>query len=94
MIQPPRLREKDLAHDADPVRFGAAMLKCEGYGPACSESGRCQIGGECFASPPNLVAARMIEGLLPTGPLGSPAGVHLAYLRKCAELLRAGSIHL
>lgn len=94
MIQPRRLTEQDLAHDADSVRFGAAMLKCEGYGPACSESGRCQLGGDCFASPPNLVAARMIEGLIPNGPLGRPAGMHLAYLQRCAEMLRAGSIYL
>lgn len=54
-----KARERDLAHDADPVRFGNAMLKCEGFAPDCSYHGRCQFNGQCFASPAHIVAARM-----------------------------------
>ena len=80
-----RARERDLAHDADPVRFGNATLRCDGYTPDCSFYGRCMMGGECFASPPHLVAARMVEALIPDD---GRAGVHLALLRKVATMLR------
>lgn len=87
-----RVTERDLRHDADSARFGNAMLACEGYGPECSIAGRCQRGGECFASNPSLVAARMIEGLISTA--GSARGMHLAYLRRVADMLRDGDVHL
>lgn len=87
-----RGRERDLRHDADPERFGAAMLRCEGYAPGCSEAGACMNGGLCFKGPPHITAARMIEGIL--APYDGRAGVHLAYLRKCAELLREGGIYI
>lgn len=86
-----RVRERDLSHEADPVRFGNAMLKCEGFGPDCSFSGRCMHDGECFVSAPNLVAARMIEALAPNQ---HERGMHFAYLRRCAELLREGKVIL
>lgn len=86
-----RGRERDLAHDADPVRFGAAIGKCEGYAPDCSHYARCHLGGQCFASPGHLVAARMVEGLLPGD---GRAGTHFAYLRRAAEMLREGKIEL
>lgn len=86
-----RARPRDLSHDADPVRFGNAMAKCEGYSPECSYQGRCILQGQCFASPGHLVAARMIEGLIP--PDGR-AGTHFAYLKRCAEMLRDGRIDL
>lgn len=85
-----RVTARDIRHDADPVRFGTAILRCEGYAPDCSAQGRCCHDGDCFASPPNLVAARMIEQLIPAGA----AGVHLAYLRQCASMLRAGKVFL
>lgn len=86
-----KTREIDLRHDADPVRFGTAMLACEGYAPDCSYHGRCMNGGSCFASPPNLVAARMVQAIIPTD---GRAGQHLAYLKRVAEMLRAGEIHI
>ncbi|WP_068089188.1 hypothetical protein [Novosphingobium rosa] len=86
-----KVREIDLRHGADSARFGNAMLACEGYAPECSLAGRCLSSGDCFASPPHLVAARMIEGLLPTD---GRAGLHLAYLRRAAEMLREGRIGL
>lgn len=86
-----KVRESDLRHDADPVRFGTAMLACEGYAPDCSTYGVCMAGGRCFASPPNLVAARMIERIIPKD---GRAGVHLAYLRRVAEMLREDRINL
>lgn len=86
-----RGRERDLRHGADPVRFGDAMLKCEGFSPDCAYSGRCALGGSCFGSAPHQVAARMVEGLIPKD---GRAGVHLAYLRRVAEMLRAEEIHL
>lgn len=86
-----RVSERDLSHDASSERFGAAISKCEGYTPDCSYSGKCMAEGDCFASPPNLVAARMIEKLLPTN---GRAGVHYAYLRKAAEMLREERICL
>ena len=86
-----KARERHLAHDADPVRFCDAVSKCEGYTPDCSHNGRCMLDGQCFASPPNLVAARLVESIIPDD---GRAGVHLAYLRKCAEMLRTGMIVL
>ncbi len=86
-----RLTERDLRHDADPVRFGDAMLRCEGYTPACSEKGVCEYGGRCFSGSAHLVAARMIEALLP-GP--HTAGTHFAYLQRVARMLRDGEVHL
>lgn len=82
-------RERDLRHDADPVRFGMAASKCEGYTPDCSYHGRCMKDGACFASPPHLVAARMIEKITP-----DDGGQYGAYLRKAAEMLREGRVHL
>ncbi len=86
-----RVREKDLAHGSDDDRFGRAVTKCEGYTPDCIYYGRCMYGGQCFASPGHLVAARMIEKLIP--PDG-PAGTHFAYLRRVAEMLRDGRVEL
>ncbi|QEH79965.1 hypothetical protein EIK56_18230 [Sphingomonas sp. C8-2] len=86
-----KVRERDLRHDADPVRFGAAMTVCEGYAPECSYQGRCTRDGQCFASPAHLVAARMIESLLPTD---GRAGMHYAYLQKVAQMLRDDQIDL
>lgn len=86
-----RLSERDLRHGADSVRFGDAMARCEGYAPDCSERGRCLGEGGCFSSSPHLVAARMVESLLPTD---GRAGVHFAYLRQVAELLRNGKVYL
>lgn len=86
-----RVRERDLRHDADPVRFGAAMLACEGFGPDCSAHGRCMRDGDCFASPPHLVAARMVESLIPTD---GRAGMHIAYLKRVVERLREGRVDL
>lgn len=87
-----KVRERDLAHDANPVRFGNAMLACEGYAPECSSSGRCLSDGKCFASPPNLVAARMVESLIPKDQ--HSCGLHLAYLRRVADDLREDRVHL
>lgn len=86
-----KTREIDLRHDADPVRFGTAMLACEGYAPDCSYHGRCMAGGQCFASPAHLVAARMVEAIIPKD---GRAGMHLAYLRQVAEMLREDRIVL
>lgn len=83
--------ERHLRHDADSVRFGNAILKCEGYAPDCSFLGRCSFNGRCFASPAHLVAARMIEKLLPAN---GRAGTHFAYLREAARQLREGIIVL
>lgn len=85
-----RLTERDIAHDADPVRFGDAMLRCEGYAPTCCDAGKCMNGGSCFASPANLVAARMIESLIDPSP--HSVGAHYAYLRKVASMLREGKV--
>jgi hypothetical protein len=87
----PKARERDLRHGADDARFGAAVLKCEGFTPNCSQIGRCEREGRCFASPGHLVAARMIERLAP--PDGR-RGTHFAYIRRVAEMLRAGEIIL
>jgi hypothetical protein len=86
-----KVSERDLSHDADPDRFGAAVSKCEGFTPDCSHNGRCMLGGDCFASPAHLVAARMVESLLPKD---GRAGLHLAYLRRVAEMLREDRVHL
>lgn len=87
-----RITERDLRHDADSERFGQAVLRCEGYTPACSELAKCQMEGVCFSGAANLIAARMIERIIPTS-LHSH-GVHLAYLRRVAEMLREGRVHL
>ncbi|AIT81609.1 hypothetical protein [Novosphingobium pentaromativorans] len=86
-----KVTERDLRHGADSVRFGNAILACEGYAPSCSDQGRCTMDGRCFDSAPHLVAARMIEGLLPKD---GRAGMHYAYLRRVAEALREDRIHL
>jgi hypothetical protein len=87
----PRTTERDLRHDADPARFGVAVLKCEGYTPDCSYLGRCQLRGLCFAQPGHLVAARMIERTLPSD---GRCGTHYAYIRRVAQMLREGQIDL
>lgn len=87
----PRVRERDLGHGADPARFGVAVMKCEGYTPDCSHYGRCMLGGQCFAAPGHLIAARIIERQLPKD---GRAGTHWAYLQRCAEMLREGKIDL
>lgn len=85
-----RLTQRDLRHDADSYRFGDAMIQCEGYAPACSDLGRCQMDGRCFSQPAHLVAARMIEHMIPS----DQCGLHFAYLRQVAELLRSGKVYL
>lgn len=84
-------RERDLRHDADPERFGDAMLKCQNASGECMSAGRCLYDGQCFVTSPEITAAEMIEGLLPHNV---PAGQHWAYLRKCAEMLREGRVAL
>ncbi|HEX8382433.1 MAG TPA: hypothetical protein VF592_03560 [Sphingomonas sp.] len=88
-----RAQERDLRHDADPIRFGAAAVKCEGFTPDCSYHQRCMMGGECFASPPHLVAARMIEKQV-LDPLPDAPGVHRAYIREVVTMLREGRVRL
>lgn len=68
-----------------------AVGKCEGFTPDCSYHGACMLDGDCFASPPNLVAARMVEKLIPKD---GPAGVHYAYLRRVVEMLREDRLSL
>lgn len=90
-----RPREADLRHDAPGARFGDAMLKCEGYAPNCSHLGRCEFEGRCFASPANLVAARMVEGLFPKGSARQHIrGLHWALLERVAQMLRNDEICL
>ncbi|PHP18768.1 hypothetical protein CG471_15995 [Sphingobium sp. IP1] len=86
-----RIRERDLRHDADSFHFGDAMVQCEGYAPSCSEQGRCMMDGRCFLHDAHLVAARMVESLIPTSQHVS--GLHLAYPRRVAEMLREGRIY-
>jgi hypothetical protein len=86
-----KARERDLEDGAPAGRFGNAVTKCEGYTPDCVQFGRCMQGGDCFSSSPNLVAARMVESLIPND---GRAGMHLAYLRKVAEMLRSDSVYL
>lgn len=86
-----RARERDLADGSADDRFGRAVMKCEGYTPDCVYYGRCMSGGQCFASPGHLVAARMIEKLIPNP---CPAGTHFAYLRAVAEMLRNDRVAL
>ncbi|KPH66035.1 hypothetical protein [Novosphingobium sp. ST904] len=86
-----KVTERDLRHGANSVRFGNAILACEGYAPSCSDQGRCTMGGRCFDSAPHLVAARMIESLIPKD---GRAGMHYAYLRRAAENLREERVHL
>lgn len=38
-----------LAHDVDPETYGAAMVKCQGYAPSCSDAGECLFEGFCFS---------------------------------------------
>lgn len=86
-----KARERDLKDGSPEGRFGEAVSKCEGYTPDCVFHERCMFDGRCFDSRPELVAARMIEGLLPSD---GRAGVHLAYIRKVADMLRNGYVHL
>jgi hypothetical protein len=37
-----------LAHDADDDAYAEAMVKCQGYAPACSDAGECLHEGACF----------------------------------------------
>jgi hypothetical protein len=83
--------ERDLRHGADHDQFAAAMMKCEFGSADCSHHGYCLLDGACFASPGHLVAARMIAKLIPSADAD---GKHFSYLRKCVELLRAGSVCL
>ncbi|WP_343546758.1 hypothetical protein [Sphingobium yanoikuyae] len=87
-----RISERDLRDDADPYRFGEAMVRCEGFAPDCSARGSCGMNGRCFSGDAHLVAARMVESLIPTSQHVS--GLHLAYLRRVAEMLREGRVCL
>lgn len=90
-----RPREADLAHGAPDGRFAEAVAKCEGYTPDCIYVGRCRFDGRCFASPANLVAARMIEGLFPKGAERQHIrGMHWALLEKVAQMLRDDAVGL
>lgn len=86
-----RPRERDLRHGADPERFAEAMLKCESASGECSVAGRCVYEGRCFATSPEITAAKLIESLIPRE---APAGQQWAYLKKCAAMLRAGRVVL
>lgn len=86
-----RITSRDLRHGADDFRYGAAMIRCEGYAPACSADGRCHKDDRCFSSAPELVAARMVESLIPAGEHVS--GLHYALLRRVAAMLREGRIY-
>ena len=85
-----RCTERDLRHGADPERFGKAMLRCQNASGDCMTDGYC-IYGNCFSTSPEREAARAINGLIPND---GRAGMYYAYLRKCAEMLRSGHIHL
>jgi hypothetical protein len=37
-----------LAEDASPEAYAAAMVKCQGYAPACSDARECLNEGACF----------------------------------------------
>jgi len=39
-----------LAHDASPDAYAEAMVRCQGYAPACSDAGECLHDGMCFTS--------------------------------------------
>ena len=85
-----RVTERDLRHDADPVRFGDTMLRCQNSSGDCASSGRC-IYGDCFDTRAHIEAAKAIEALIPKD--GRARHYH-AYLTKCAEMLREDRICL
>ena len=37
-----------LAEDASPEAFAEAMLRCQGYAPACGDARECAHDGHCF----------------------------------------------
>lgn len=42
-------QECHLRHDAAPAELVGAMLKCQGWAPACADLGMCLQKGSCFA---------------------------------------------
>lgn len=81
-----RPTERALRHDnRDHEAFGAAMVACQGYSPACSDAGHCLSDGECFNPDPAWRAVRQIRAAA-EGELS--AGV-AAGLRRAAALLAA-----
>lgn len=81
--------ERGLRPAASPESFGAAMVTCEGYAPACSDLGRCERNGECFKSLEwkREVCARQIERLANID--GGQAGW---LFKNAAAAIRDGSI--
>lgn len=39
-----------MKHDACPEAYGEAMVRCQGYPPACSQHGECLADNWCFRS--------------------------------------------
>lgn len=37
-----------MSHDASPEAYAEAMLRCQQWAPACSDTGECELEGWCF----------------------------------------------
>ena len=44
------MHKPSLAHDASDEAYAEAMVRCQGFPPACSESGQCEYDGVCFGA--------------------------------------------
>lgn len=60
MTKPPC--EADLAIDANPERFGDAMMLCQDASGECASRGRCTFDGDCFSR--NSIDYRRAHDLL------------------------------
>lgn len=86
-----RLTEKDVRHDAEPERFGDAMLACQGFPPYCLYSGKCSHGGDCFRTDPQfrVMAARLIRQLS-----HKHEGVTAALIAAAARAVNDGTVQV
>lgn len=44
------MTKPSLAHNASDEAFAEAMVRCQGFPPACSDAGRCEHDGMCFSA--------------------------------------------
>lgn len=44
------MTKPSLLHDASPEAYAEAMVRCQGFPPACSDAGRCEYDGMCFSA--------------------------------------------
>lgn len=62
-------QELDLQSALNTKGLSNAMLRCQGWAPACADIGMCQQNGSCFSSKIDCAASRKVFDWLKLGSL-------------------------